>query len=450
MSASEIPGARHVPKPRIALRSIPSTLTVLLPEMLRQHPSHRGSVAMEEIETVVIGGGQAGLSMSYYLGQWKCEHIVLERGRIGERWRSQRWDSLTFQFPNWMMALPGYAYRGSAPDAFAPRDEVAAFVAGFASHFGAPVRCGTDVSDLRADADGRFRLRTNHGEIRAANVVVATGPYQKPAIPRQATALSGVLQVHSGEYLNPRQLPAGAILLVGAGASGCQIAEDLLKDDRRIFLAVGGHRRVPRRYRGKDFAFWEFATGEFDRPVERRPTERMSPLLTGADGGHDVDLRAMAREGAVLLGRLAGADGDRLAFADDAGRSLARGDAWYEEFLRSADACAERDGLDLPNAEGRSPALADPKEVSMPIRTLDLRRTGVSCVIWSTGFRYDFDWIRLPVLDQGRPLHRLGVSPVRGLYFLGLPWLSKRKSSLLAGVGEDAARLAAHIAERGD
>lgn len=399
-------------------------------------------MAKEEIETVVIGGGQSGLAMSHHLGRAGREHIVLERRRIGERWRSQRWDSLTFQFPNWSLALPGYGYRGNEPDAFAPRDEVVAFIEAFAEHNRAPVRCGTSVRALDASPDGGFRLLTEDGEIRAANVIVATGPYQAPAVPEPAGRLAGVHQVHSSEYHDPGQLPPGAVLVIGSGASGCQIAEDLLRDGRRVYLAVGAHRRVPRRYRGKDFGFWEFATGEFDRPVELRPAERSSPLLTGVGGGHDVDLRAMARDGVVLLGRLAGIDGDQVSFADDLGQNLARGDAWFEEFLWTADACAARDGLDLPKEDRPMTTTPDPKEVARPIRARGLRTEGISTVIWGTGFRYDFDWIRLPAFEAGEPVHRRGVSPIPGLYFLGLPWLSKRKSTLLAGVGEDAEYLA--------
>ena len=238
--------------------------------------------------------------------------------------------------------------------------------------------------------------------------------------------------------------------MVGAGASGCQIADDLLRAGRSVYLAVGAHRRVPRRYRGRDFAFWEQIAGEFDRTVDRRPAERMSPLLTGVRGGEDVDLRQMARDGAVLLGHVTGAQDGKLAFAPDLGASMRRGDEWFDLFLQTADACAVRDDLDLPaDDEARRP-LADPKEVADPILELDLNAAGITSLVWSSGFTLDFGWISLPVFGGGAasPIHRRGVTPVPGLFFIGLPWLSKRKSSLMSGVGEDAEFLAEAILQR--
>ncbi len=231
------------------------------------------NVTSEEIETVIIGGGQAGLATSYHLSQLGREHVVLERQRVGERWRSERWDSLTFQFPNWTMQLPGYPYQGPDPDGFAHRDEVVHFIESYADFIRAPVRCGVSATSLRLRPHSkRFQIETEDARIEAANVVLATGPYQQPAIPPAlAGAMPGVLQVHSSRYRNPAELPPGAVLVVGSGASGCQITEDLLRSGRRVYLAVGAHRRVPRRFRGRDFAWWEFALGEFDRPVDQRP-----------------------------------------------------------------------------------------------------------------------------------------------------------------------------------
>jgi putative flavoprotein involved in K+ transport len=412
-------------------------------------------VATEEIETVIIGGGQSGLAMSHCFNQLGLEHVILERDRIAERWRSQRWDSLTFQFPNWMMQLPGFPYDRTDLERFAHRDEVVGFIERYAASFRAPVREGIAVTSLDHNVDKkRFEIRTGSALISAANVVIATGPYQDPAVPTGLdSAMRGVFQIHSSLYRNPDELPPGAVLIVGSGSSGCQIAEDMLRAGRRTYLAVGSHRRVPRRYRDRDFAYWEFALGEFDRTLDRRPAERMSPLLTGVDGGHDVDLRSMARRGLVLLGRLIGGEDGKLALAPDLAATLARGDQWFEAFIAAADRYATENGLDLPRDDLEGIYLAEPNEVSEPLRELDLAVAGVSSVIWATGFTYDFGWVRLPVFAQKDgsknrgPIQQRGVTSFPGLYFLGLPWLHKRKSSLMAGVGEDAAFLAEHIVE---
>lgn len=409
----------------------------------------------EQIDTVIIGGGQAGLAMSYYLGQCGREHVILERRRIAERWRSERWDSLTFQFPNWTMQLPGYPYQGTDPEGFAHRDEVVRFIESYATFIKAPVRCGVSVVSLRMEQGfAGFRIETDQGCIKAANVVIATGPYQQPAIPAVGDQIHGALQVHSSRYRNPEELPSGAVLVVGSGASGCQITEDLLRRGRRVYLAVGAHRRVPRRYRGRDFAFWEFALGEFDRTLDQRPAERVSALLTGVGGGHDIDLRHLALEGVVLLGRLLAGEQGKLAFSPDLQAKLQRGDQWFEQFVIAVDAYAQQHGLVLPNNDRVHEALPDPREASTPIRELDLKAAGISSIIWATGFRYDFEWIQLPIFAYGderlrcEPVHARGVTRIPGLYLLGLPWLHKRKSSLMAGVGEDAAFLANQITSR--
>lgn len=416
--------------------------------------SRRASVTIEEVDTVILGGGQAGLAMSYYLRQLGRAHIILERQRVAERWRSERWDSLTFQFPNWAMQLPGYAYQGADPDGFAPRDEVVRFIERYAAFIRAPLRCGVSVTSLRQKPGStRFELQTEEARIEAANVVVATGPYQEPAIPQaMERAMRGVVQVHSSRYRNSAQLPPGAVLVVGSGNSGCQITEDLLRSGRRVYLAVGTHRRAPRRYRGRDCTWWQFALGEFDQTTDKRPKRKAARLLTGVDGGHDMDLRHLALDGAVLLGHMLAAQDGRIALASDLGASLAQGHAWFNEFLQSADEFARRNGLGLPDEDLPREPLPDPKEMSEPILELDLRAAGVSSVIWANGFRYDFDWVQVPIFaqigDPSRlePIHQRGVTDVPGLYFIGLPWLSKLKSSF--GVGEDAAYIAEHIAVR--
>lgn len=402
---------------------------------------------METIDTLVIGAGQAGLAMSRFLSQAGRPHLVLERGRVGERWTSERWDSLAFQFPNWSVGLPGLPYPAGPAEGFASGPQIAEFIARYAEHIAAPVRTGVAVTRLRADGAG-FVAETEAGPVRAANVVVATGPYQRPLTPALAADLSGVTQLHARDYRNARRLPPGGVLVVGAGASGAQIAEDLARADRPVWLAVGAHRRVPRRYRGRDFHHWAFALGEWDQPAARRVAGEPSPLLTGVDGGREVDLRGLCALGVTLTGRLAAADGTRVRFADGLAQSLARGDAYRDAFMDAVDALVADQGLDAGSPD-RAPPLADPPCVTHPIAELDLAAAGVSTVLWATGYGLDLGWIDLPVVAaDGGAIHVDGVSPVAGLYFLGLPWLSRRSSSVLSEVGHDAARLAEHIATR--
>lgn len=407
----------------------------------------------ERHETVIVGGGHAGLAMSHQLSRRGRTHVVLERGRVAERWRSERWDSLHFQFPNWSLALPDQPYDGPHPDAFSSREEVVAFIERYCAVTAAPVRTGVRVDAIRPapGADG-FRLETSHGLLAASNVVVATGPYQEPVIPPPAGALPPrVTQVHSSAYRNPSRLPPGAVLVVGSGASGCQIVEDLLAAGRTVYLSVGRHRRFPRRYRGRDMFWWMERMGALDQTLEERPEarERPNPLVTGVGGGHDIDLRHYAARGAILLGRLEGVEGSRLRLADDLAEQLARGDEGVAAFTRSVDAYVARAGLAAPEEATLEPP--PPVATGAPIRMIDLDAASIGTVIWATGFRRDFGWIHLPVLDEhSEPIHRRGVTRCPGLYFLGLPWLHTLKSSVLCGVGRDADHLAEHIASRAD
>jgi putative flavoprotein involved in K+ transport len=405
----------------------------------------------ERHETVIVGCGQAGLAMSYHLSRLGRPHVILERARVGERWRSERWDSLVFQFPNWSLRLPGQEYGGDDPDGFASRDEVVAFIERYREAIQAPARTGVGVTSLGSSGDGdTLHLDTTHGAIDADHVVVATGPYQEPIVPTMSQALPrDVLQVHAGRYRNPAQLPAGAVLVVGSGASGCQIVEDLLAAGRAVYLSVGRHRRYPRRYRGRDM-FWRMERlGALDQTVEEHPEarERPNPLVTGVGGGHDIDLRRYRDDRVVLLGRLCGISGSRVQVADDLEATMAAGDESVAAFTRSVDAYIARSGIDAPVEPVAEPSR--PAPVPSLIRELDLEEASITSVIWATGFRRDFGWIRLPVFDErGEPVHRRGVTRRAGLYFLGLPWLYSLRSSVLCGVGDDAAHLAEHIASR--
>ncbi|WP_428675142.1 NAD(P)-binding domain-containing protein [Reyranella sp.] len=404
----------------------------------------------EKVETVIVGGGQAGLTLSHMLSKRDRPHVVLERARIAERWRSERWDGLRFQFPNWSVQLPDFPFPHADPEGFATSEEIVDFLTAYADFIAAPVRCGVTVTALRRrDGGADFYLETSDGPIRASNVVVATGPYQIPIIPALLPEDAGLYQVHASRYREPGQLPDGAVLVVGSGASGAQIAEELMRAGRRVYLSVGRHRRLPRRYRSRDLIWWLAAMGLDRTPIEKRGPDKTLPLITGAYGGHTIDFRTFAAEGAVLLGRLELMSGRTLHFAPDLANSLRSGDAAYTAFLDLVDSFVGRQGLDVPEEPGARTMRADPACVMDPVRTLDIDAASIGSVIWSTGYGCDFGWIDLPVLDgRGEPVHRDGITDVPGLYFLGLQWLSRMNSSFLVGVAEDAARLADHIAAR--
>jgi len=411
-------------------------------------------MSTEQIETIVIGGGQAGLAMSYHLGRLGVEHLVLERGELAERWRSERWDSLHFQSPNWNMNLPGWprmtADPQADPDAFSPLAEVTGYIERYATTIRAPVRtqCAA-LSMARTPGSRSLQVQTDGTLYLARNVVVATGPYQ---VPRARTPLgAGVFELHSTQYRNPGQLPDGAVLVVGTGNSGVQIAEELCRAGRRVFLSVSSHERIQRRYRGKDCIWWLIETGSADSTLREWTGARLSRLMTGANGGHDIDLRRLAANGIVLTGRVKGAANGRIEIADDLASSVAHGDDSLQAFNRRCDEVARTRQLDLPPADAPGRALPDPPELKTPIRALDLAREGISSVIWANGAQADFSWIDLPVFGESAdprrtPRHQRGVTAEAGLYFLGLPWLHKWKSAFLFGADEDAAYLAQHIA----
>jgi putative flavoprotein involved in K+ transport len=402
----------------------------------------------ERVGTLVIGGGQAGLAMSHHLKRRALPHLVLERGRIGERWRSERWDGLTFQFPNWSVRLPDFPFPHDDPDGFAGLGAIVDFIDAYAGFVAPPIRCGVEVTKLsREGAD--FVAETSDGAIVARNVVVATGPYQRAVLPNLLRDEPELFQVHASGYLNPEQLPQGAVLVVGAGASGAQIAEELHRAGRRVFLSIGQTTRLPRRYRGHDLTWWFEQLGIFDRRPEERGPLRVYPAITGAYGGHTVDYRRFARDGITLLGRVVAARDRVLEIAPELAGNLAKADLYYATFLDMADDYARQRGLDLPEDPAARAKLPDPICVTDPIRRLDLWAEGINAVIWATGYGVDFGWIDVPVFDGGGiPIQRGGVTEVSGLYFLGLQWMSRMASSFMSGVGDDAAVLADHIAAR--
>lgn len=405
-------------------------------------------MSVETIDTLVVGAGQAGVAMSEHLGRAGIPHLVLERGRIAERWRSERWDSLVANGPAWHDRFPGMAFADGDPDAFVGKEGVADYFAAYAERISAPIRCGVEVLAARRNA-GRpgFTVETSRGTIEARNIVAATGPFQKPVVPPLIPASSGLAQMHSNAYRNPGQLPAGAVLVIGAGSSGAQIADELLRSGRSVYLSIGPHDRPPRAYRGRDFCWWLGVLGKWDMAAPSPGTEHVTIAVSGARGGETVDFRRLGNAGMILLGQTRAYEDGRLAFADDLVRNLDRGDANYAALLDEADAYAARNGLDLPEEPEARRREPDPDCVARPILSLDPAQAGISTVIWATGYSADYGWLEVAAFDErGRPLHQRGVSPERGIYFLGLPWQSRRGSSFIWGVWHDARHVAEQIA----
>ncbi|GAB2738152.1 NAD(P)/FAD-dependent oxidoreductase [Salinifilum aidingensis] len=404
-------------------------------------------MSSEETEVVVVGAGQAGVAMSEHLGSCGVPHIVLERHRIAERWRSERWDSLVANGPAWHDRFPGLEFSGVAADAFASKDEIADYFAAYAEKIDAPVRCGVEVTSVRKNA-GRpgFRVETSEGSIDARFVVTATGPFQRPVIPPIVPDSDAAVQIHSSGYRNPEQLPEGAVLVVGAGSSGVQIADELRRSGRRVFLSVGPHERPPREYRGRDFCWWLGVLGLWDAETPPQGAEHVTIAVSGARGGQTVDFRALADAGIELVGMTASYDNGTLRFAPDLGTNIALGDAKYLELLRAADEYVERNGLDLPEEPEAHVLGPNPECVTDPLLELDLAEAGVTSIVWATGFANDYSWLQVDAFDEdGKPNHRRGVSSEPGVYFLGLPWLSRRGSSFIWGVWHDARHIADHI-----
>ncbi|WP_416882560.1 flavin-containing monooxygenase [Marivita sp.] len=400
---------------------------------------------MEEFDTVVVGAGQAGVAMSEHLTNLGIDHVVLERDRVAERWRSERWDSLVANGPAWHDRFPNMKF-DCDDDAFPHKERVAAYFEAYAKRFNAPIRTGVEVTAVTPHR-GRFVVETSEGVINARHVVAATGPFQKPAIPPVIPVDAGPLQMHSNAYRNPGQLPDGAVLVVGGGSSGVQIADELMKAGRKVYLSIGPHDRPPRRYRERDNVWWLGVLGKWNADSPGPGTEHVTIAVSGAEGGKTIDFRRLAHQGMTLLGMTAGYKGGVVTFADDLPTNLAAGDANYLSVLDEADAYIARHGLDLPEEPEARIIPDDPECVRNPITELDLREAGISTILWATGYKFDFSWIKCDTFDAlGRPLHQRGVSREPGLYFLGLPWQTRRGSSFIWGVWHDAKFIADQIA----
>lgn len=407
---------------------------------------------MMQIDTVVIGAGQAGLSISYYLKQAGRQHVVLEKERFGKAWRDERWDSFTLVTPNWSLKLPGMAYDGDDPDGFLNRQQVIKYLELFVRSFDPPIKEGVEVTAVEAAPDCEHLLvRSIAGDYQAANVVVATGTFQQPKIPSFSGQIAEeILQIHSSQYRNPPQLPPGAVLVVGSGQSGCQIAEELHDDGRKVYLSTGRAGRLPRRYRGDDAARWLMKMGFAEKTVDQLPSpaDRFgpNPHASGKDGGRTLNLHRFSRDGITLLGHLRDGHQMSITVESDLHENLAAADEFASQFKRGVDKFIEIQGLQAP-ADGK-PEPRDGFEAPI-IPELDLAVANIRTIIWATGYRFDFTWVRFPLFDAyGYPIQQRGITSQPGLYFLGLHWLHTSGSSLLSGVAGDAAHIAKHINSR--
>lgn len=402
----------------------------------------------EAFEVVVVGAGQAGVAMSEHLTNAGISHVVLERDRIAERWRTERWDSLVANGPAWHDRFPNLDFEGFDPDAFVPKEAVADYFEAYAKKFKAPIRTGVEVKSVtRLSTDSGFKVETSDGEILAKYVVAATGPFQKPAIPPVVPESATIHQLHSSDYHNPAQLPEGGVIVVGAGSSGVQIAADLRNSGRDVYLSVGEHDRPPRRYRGRDNVWWLGVLGKWDLATPPAGAEHVTIAVSGFDGGRTVDFRDLAGSGITLLGLTTSYENGVLKFADDLARNITRGDTNFLSVLNEADEFIEQNNLDLP-LESEAHILGPMPDAAVnPIRELDLAQVGITTILWATGYSLDYTWLQVPgaINDLGKPAHQRGVSSAHGIYFLGLPWLSRRGSAFIWGVWHDAKFLADQI-----
>ena len=399
---------------------------------------------------IIIGGGQAGLSASYYLQQHDIDHLVLEKHTLTNAWRTQRWDAFCLVTPNWQCTLPGYPYAGDDPHGFMKKDEIIAYLDGFIEMVNAPSRTGVSVQRVQPRAQGGYLIQTSEGDYTADQVIVASGGYQVPIIPRMAERVpAAIQQIHSEQYRNPDLLPPGNVLVVGSGQSGAQIAEDLHLAGRKVYLAVGDAPRCARFYRGRDVVEWLHDMKYYDIDVESHPLregvrDNTNHYLTGRDGGRDIDLRRFATEGMELFGLLTGLEGCTLKFAPDLTSKLDAADAVYERINRSIDKYIEEQGIDAPPGAPYQPLWQPDAERE----SLDLQAADITSIIWCIGFAPDFRFVQASVFDgHGHPVHKRGVTSQDGLYFLGLPWLHTWGSGRFSGIARDAEYLATQIVQ---
>lgn len=405
-------------------------------------------MSVEKIDTLIVGAGQAGIALSEHLGKQGIPYLVLEKSRIAEAWRTSRWDALMTNGPVWHDRFPNLEFKGNAPDEFVGKERVVSYIEEYAEMVNATVRSGVEVLSARPFIErAGFRVETTQGVIEARRIVSATGAFQQPVIPSIVPKESSVQQIHSAQYRNPGQLPDGAVMVVGAGSSGAQIADELNRAGRKVVLSVGPHDRPPRRYRNRDFVWWLGVLGLWDLAAQKPGTEHVTISVSGAYGGSTMDFRRLASESVMLVGRTESFLDGTLYFAADASTNIAAGDKNYADMLDAADEYVLASGLDLPLEPEARKAWPEPSCLSNPMRSLNLADENVTTIIWATGYKQDFSWLKVDAFDEkGAPIHQRGVSKEPGVYFLGLPWQSRRGSTFLWGVWHDAKFVADQIA----
>ena len=399
---------------------------------------------------IIVGGGQAGLAISYCLNKRGIDHLVLEKHFIGYSWQQKRWDTFCLVTPNWQCTLPGYHYSGDDPEGFMGRDAIVAYIKDYAQSFNPPMEEGVEVFSVRKNqTQGLFELDTSLGSYTADRVVIATGSYHRAKIPRMAEKFaSNIVQIHSADYKNPEALPPGEVLVVGSGQSGCQIAEDLHLAKRRVHLCVGGAPRSPRRYRGKDVVDWLDRLGYYDLTVDNHPDrenvrQKTNHYVTGRGGGREIDLRTFATQGMQLYGSLNDIDGEKLKFKPNLKHNLDRADEVAESIKGTIDEYIDRHNINAPIEPPYNPVWQPETETT----ELNYHQSNITSVIWCIGYKTDFSWVNVPVFDGlGYPSHDRGVTSVNCLYFLGLPWLYTWGSGRFSGIARDAEYLAEYIA----
>ncbi|KKX26197.1 NAD(P)/FAD-dependent oxidoreductase [Rhizobium sp. LC145] len=404
-------------------------------------------MTIEKIDTLVVGAGQSGIAMSEHLKDCGVPHIVLERNRVAEQWRSGRWDSLVANGPAWHDRFPNLEFDDVSPDTFPPKERMARYFEDYANMIGAPIRTGVEVKRVQRN-EGRpgFLVTTSEGLIEAQRVVAATGPFQVPQYPDIVPAEAGIEQLHSSAYKNPGQLVDGAILVVGGGASGSQIAEELQRAGRKVYLSIGEHYRPPRSYRARDYVWWLGVLGKWDEIKTIAKKKHVAFAVSGYDGGKTVDFRRLAERGVTVLGMTSGYGDGILNINNDLADNIAEGDRAYLDVLREADAYVERNGIDLPLEPEAWDIAPNPDCIANPILQLNLAEAGIKTIIWATGFKFDFSWLDVDAFhEDGTPFHKRGISAERGIYFLGLPELTNRASSFIYGCWYDAKYIATHI-----
>lgn len=399
---------------------------------------------------LIIGGGQAGLSMSYCLKERGIDHLIFEKNRMAEAWRSQRWDTFCLVTPNWQCQLPGFPYPGNDPNGFMKKNEIVKYIEAYAASFNPPLREGVSVTRLRK-VDGIFEVTTSLGTFTADQVIVATGGYQTARLPRMAERFpASITQLHSSAYKSPEALPPGDVLVVGTGQSGCQLAEDLHLAGRKVHLCTGGAPRTARRYRGKDVVEWLHDMGYYNMPVHEHPLkegvrDKTNHYVTGRDGGRDIDLRKFALEGMKLYGRLNDVSGTTLKFGSDLKANLDHADSVADSIKNTIDKFIASKGISAPEEPRYTPVWQPTEELT----ELDYSAAGITSIIWSMGFGTDYRWIEIPLFNgSGYPSHTRGITNEPGIYFLGLPWQYTWGSGRFSGVAQDARFLADAIAAR--